>query len=244
MPLVGGGVLLACFAWWQRRAIAPLLPPRLFRNRSFSVANIVGLLFSLGIFGSVFILIQFLQVVQGFSPLRAGVMTMPWTLAPLIVAPLTGLVTPRIGTRPVIITGLVLMTTGLLYIAAVMDPDVAYATFVPPLVLAGVGMGLVFAPLATAVLAGMPREDQATASGTNSTTREIGVALGIAVLTAVFLAAGGTLTPDGFTEAAIPAVRLGGLVLAVATLSAFALPGRDWVYRPPPSGPRAGRGAR
>ncbi|TPX00988.1 MFS transporter, partial [Schumannella luteola] len=75
--LVGGGLLLVLFVLWQLRASAPLLPLRLFRDRSFSLANVVGLGFSFGMFGSVFILIQFLQIVQGYSPLEAGVLTMP-----------------------------------------------------------------------------------------------------------------------------------------------------------------------
>lgn len=224
LPLVGGAALVAAFVWRESRAKAPMLPLRLFRNRSFAVANIIALVFSLGIFGAVFILIQFLQLVQGASPLRAGVMTMPWTMAPLVVAPLTGLITPRIGVRPVIIAGLACMAAGLFWIAAILDPDVAYAAMVPPFILAGVGMGLVFSPIATAVLDGMAPEDQATASGTNSTAREIGVALGIATLTAIFTAAGGELTPTGFTDAAVPTTIFGGIALVIATLVGFALP--------------------
>lgn len=222
--LVGGTILLAVFIWWESRASAPLLPLGLFHNRSFTAANLIGVVFSFGIFGAVFILIQFLQLVQGASPLQAGVMTMPWTLAPLIVAPLTGMITPRIGTRPVIITGLVLMAVGLFWIAALLDPGVEYVRLVPPFVAAGIGMGLVFAPVATATLHKMAPEDQATASGTNSTAREIGIALGIATLTAIFSAAGGELTPTGFTDAAIPAVTVGGIALVIAALIGFAIP--------------------
>jgi len=87
-------------------------------------------------------------------------------------------------------------------------------------------MGLVFAPSATAVLANMREEDQAKASGTNSTVREIGVALGIAILTAVFTGAGGSLTPDGYTDAAIPAVWTGVVFLVAASLVGLALPKR------------------
>lgn len=222
--LTGGIVLLTGFVWWESRAPAPLLPLRLFRHRSFSAANVIGFVFCFGIFGAVFILIQFLQLVQGASPLQAGVMTMPWTLAPLVVAPLTGLLTPRVGTRPVIVTGLALMTLGLFWIAGILTPDVPYAPLVPPFIAAGIGMGLVFAPIATATLHGIDPEDQATASGTNNTAREIGIALGIATLTAIFTAAGGELTPAGFTDAAIPAVTAGGIALALATLAGFTIP--------------------
>ncbi len=226
--LVGGGLLLATFLWWESRTPSPLLPLSLFRDRSFSIANTVGLTFSLGMFGAIFILIQFLQVVQGNSPLRAGVLTMPWTLAPLFIAPFTGLLTPRVGTRALIVTGLAMQATGLAWIAAALDPAVDYSQLVPAFVLCGVGMALVFAPSATAVLVNMRDADHAKASGTNSTVREIGVALGIAILAAVFTGSGGEFTPTGYTDAAVNSVWVGAGVLALAALIATRLPlGRD-----------------
>jgi len=222
--LVGGGLLLIAFLAWERRTTDPLLPLALFRDRSFSAANGVALLFSIGIFGAIFILIQFLQVVQGKSPLEAGVMTMPWTMAPLVVAPLAGFLAPRVGTRAFIVAGTTLQAAGLAWIAIVTTPTVAYGTLVPAFVLAGVGMGLVFAPVATAVLAHMRDEDHAKASGTNSTVREIGVALGIAILAAVFTGAGGTFTPDGYTDAAIPAIWTGVAFLLAASVVGLFLP--------------------
>ena len=222
--LIAGAALIAAFIWWESRTAAPLLPLRLFRDRSFSVANIVGLAFSFGVFGSIFILIQFLQVVQGYTPLGAGVATMPWTLAPMVIAPLAGLVAPRVGTRLLIIVGLTFQTIGIFWLAATMSADVAYTTMLPAFIFAGVGMGLVFAPLSTAVLATMKSTDHAKASGTNSTLREIGVALGIAVLTAVFVGAHGSLTPTGYVGAAVPAVFTGAGVLALSALIAFLFP--------------------
>jgi EmrB/QacA subfamily drug resistance transporter len=222
--LIAGAALIAAFIWWESRTASPLLPLRLFRDRSFSVANIVGLAFSFGVFGSIFILIQFLQVVQGYTPLGAGVATMPWTLAPMVIAPLAGLVAPRVGTKLLIVAGLSFQTIGIFWLAATMSADVAYTTMLPAFIFAGVGMGLVFAPLSTAVLATMKSADHAKASGTNSTLREIGVALGIAVLTAVFVGADGTLTPTGYVGAAIPAIFTGAGVLALSALIAFALP--------------------
>ena len=222
--LVGGGILLVLFVLWEMRTSAPLLPLRLFRDRSFTVANLVGITFSFGIFGAVFILIQFLQIVQGHSPLEAGLMTMPWTLAPMVVAPLTGFLSPRTGTRLPIVVGLVFMAVSMTWLALVMTATVPYADLVIPFILAGVGMGMVFAPSSTAVLVNMAPADHAKASGTNSTLREIGVALGIAVLTAVFAGAGGELTPTGYVDASIPAIFTAAGILAVAALIALALP--------------------
>ena len=222
--LVVGAALIAAFIVWESRVDAPLLPLRLFRDRSFSVANVVGLTFSFGVFGSIFILIQFLQVVQAYTPLGAGVATMPWTMAPMVIAPLAGLIAPRVGTRLLIIVGLTLQAFGVLWLSATMSADVTYLTMLPAFIAAGIGMGLVFAPISTAVLATMKSADHAKASGTNSTVREVGVALGIAVLTAIFVGAGGELTPDLYVDAAKPAVFAGGLVLALAAGLAFLLP--------------------
>ncbi len=219
-----GAVLVAAFIAWEYRSPAPLLPLRLFRDRSFSVANIVGLTFSFGIFGAIFILIQFLQVVQGYSPLAAGVATMPWTMAPMVVAPLAGLVAPRVGTRLLIVVGLAFEAVAMAWLGLTMSATTPYLEMLPAFLLAGVGMGLVFAPLSTAVLATMKQDDHAKASGTNSTLREIGVALGIAVLTAVFVGAGGSLTPTGYVDAAIPAVFVGAGALGLSALIALALP--------------------
>ncbi|HTN59467.1 MAG TPA: DHA2 family efflux MFS transporter permease subunit [Protaetiibacter sp.] len=229
--LVGGAVLLVLFVLWQRRTSAPLLPLRLFRDRSFTIANIVGLGFSFGMFGSVFILIQFLQIVQGYSPLEAGVLTMPWTLAPMFVAPLAGAIAPRAGTRLLIVSGLVLQSTALAWLTLTMSAEVPYVDLVGAFILAGIGMGLVFAPSSTAVLAHIVPADTAKASGTNSTIREIGIALGIAVLTAVFTGAGGELTPTGYVDAAVPAVATGAAVVAATALAALLLPAGRLAHR-------------
>ncbi|MDO9397557.1 MAG: MFS transporter, partial [Herbiconiux sp.] len=222
--LAVGAVMLVAFVLWERRVPNPLLPLRLFRDRSFAVANIVGLVFSFGVFGAVFILIQYLQIVGGASPLEAGVMTMPWTLAPMVVAPLAGLLAARVGTRLLIVAGLLLQGTGVAWLAVTMSATLDYGMLVPAFVFAGVGMGLVFAPASTAVLANMSPDDNAKASGTNSTLREIGVALGIAVLTAVFTGAGGTFTPTGYVDAAVPAIAVGAAALFAAAVAALWLP--------------------
>lgn len=224
LELVAGGLLVIAFLGWQVRTSAPLVPLRLFRDRSFSVTNVVGFAFSFGTFGAVFLLIQFLQVVQGSSPLEAAVQTTPWTLAPMIVAPLAGIIAPRVGTRPLLVVGLLLQSIALGWIAATMSVDIDYAALVAPFVFAGVGMGLVFAPSATALLATLGVIDHAKASGVNSTVREIGLALGTAVMTAIFVGAGGELVPDLYVDAARPAIIVGSAVLVVAAGLALLLP--------------------
>jgi EmrB/QacA subfamily drug resistance transporter len=222
--IVFGALLIAAFVFWQTRTAAPLVPLRLFRDRSFSVTNVIGFAFSFGTFGSVFILIQYLQVVQGSTPFEAALQTTPWTLAPMFVAPLAGLLAPRVGTRVLMVTGLGLQAIALGWIAAIMAPDTPYPTLIVPFLMAGIGMALVFAPSATALLATLGLIDHAKASGVNSTVRELGVALGTAVMTAVFVGAGGALTPDLYVDAARPAVFTGAAVLLAATLVALLLP--------------------
>ncbi|WP_448811599.1 DHA2 family efflux MFS transporter permease subunit [Agromyces bauzanensis] len=222
--LIAGGALLIAFVLWESRASAPLLPLRLFRDRSFSIANLAGFGFSFGAFGSIFILIQFLQVVQGASPLEAAWQTSPWTLAPMVVAPLAGFIAPRVGTRTLITAGLAALAGSLFWLSTLLDAGIAYSAYVAPFIVAGVGMGLVFAPSATAVLATMAPDDHAKASGTNSMLREVGVALGIAVSTAVFTGAGGALTPVAYAVGAQPAVAVGAWVLLASALVAMLLP--------------------
>ena len=123
-------------------------------------------------------------------------------------------------------TGLVLQTASLVWFAVLTEAGSAYSSFVPALLMAGVGMGLTFAPMATAVLDGLPESDFAVASSANSTVREFGVALGIALLTAVFLANGGMLTPTGYDGAIGPALLTGAAVVGVAAIASVVAPGR------------------
>jgi EmrB/QacA subfamily drug resistance transporter len=222
--LAAGAALLVAFIVWESRTATPLLPLRLFRDRSFSIANLVGFGFSFGMFGAIFILIQFLQVVQGSTPLEAAIQTTPWTMAPMVVAPLAGFIAPRVGTRALIVAGLLFQGAALTWLTATMTTDVTYLTLLPAFIAAGIGMGLVFAPVSTAVLANTREADSAKASGTNSTVREIGVALGIAVLTAVFTGAGGELNPVDYVDAAVPAVAVGAAVVLATAVVAFFLP--------------------
>ena len=224
--LIGAALLLIAYLPWAARRTDAVLPLRLFRSRSFSTANVIGLFFTLGMFGAVFLLSQYLQIVQGYSPLEAGIRTLPWTAAPMAVAPLAGLLAPRLGVRALLLTGLALQTVSLVWFAVVTEAGLDYGAFVAPLVLAGVGMGLTFAPASTAVLQDLPSEDFAIASSANATIREFGVTLGVATLTAVFLGAGGQLTPAGYEGAVGPALVTGAIAVGIATVAALFLPGR------------------
>ncbi|MFD4181096.1 DHA2 family efflux MFS transporter permease subunit [Rhodococcus sp. NPDC058514] len=225
--LVASAVALGAFVFRESRTSNPVMPLRLFRSRSFSMANIIGLAFTLGMFGAVFLLAQYLQIVMGYSPFEAGLRTLPWTAAPMVVAPIAGILAPRVGLRPLLIAGLTLQAASLVWMALLLEPGAAYGEMIPAFVMAGVGMGLTFAPSATAVLVDMAEVDHATASSANSTIREIGVALGIAILTAVFLGNGGSLTPTGYAEGLQPALFVGAAAVGVAIIAALFMPRRN-----------------
>jgi EmrB/QacA subfamily drug resistance transporter len=219
-----GAAALVAFVVREQRVAGPLVPLWLFRIRSFAVANGAGLAFSIGVFGVVFVLAQYLQIGLGYTPLEAGLRTLPWTAAPMVVAPVAGLLTPRTGVRPLLTTGLTLQAAGLAWMGLLVSGTAQYPDFVPGLLLAGVGMGLTYGPSATAVLADMADADHGTASSVNATVREVGTAIGVAVVVAVFQAAGGTLTPDGYATGLRPAMLAGAAIVAVGALVSTLMP--------------------
>ena len=221
-----GAVLLAAFVAWELRAPHPMLPMRFFRNRAFAAANGVGFIMSFGVFGSIFLLAPFLQVTQGLSPLEAGIRTLPWTAMPMLVAPVAGLLSDRIGSRPLMATGLALQAGAMAWLAAISTTTVPYVDLVFPFIMAGAGMALVFAPSANAVLSSVRQSETGQASGATNAIRELGGVMGIAVLAAVFTASGSYESPQAYTDGMVPAVWVGAAVLAVGALVALLIPGR------------------
>ncbi|WP_067570940.1 DHA2 family efflux MFS transporter permease subunit [Nocardia acidivorans] len=224
--MLGGAALLAGFIVWELRVAEPMLPLRLFRSRGFSAINTVNFAFSLGVFGSIFLLSQYFQVVQGYTPLESGIRTMPWTMAPMVVAPLAGLIVDKVGPRVLVVIGQIFLASALGWMALIADVGTSYGSFVLPFILGGVGMGLTFAPASTVVMASASAEDQGMASGTSSTVREVGVAMGVAVLASVFASHGGYGTPQTYVDGLAPAVAVGAAIVAVGALIATLIPAR------------------
>jgi EmrB/QacA subfamily drug resistance transporter len=224
--ILGGAVLVTIFAAWELHTPAPMLPLQLFKDRGFTATNIASFLFSAGMFGSIFLLAQFLQVAQHYSPLSAGLRTLPWTGMPMLVAPIAGPLSDRWGGRPLIITGLVLQATGLAWLALVTSASVGYATLVPAFVISGVGMALFFVPVANTVLGSVRPDQEGIASGTNNAIRELGGVFGIAVLASVFSAVGSYASPATFAHGIDAAVWVGAAIVAVAAVAAVLIPRR------------------
>ncbi|WP_190086754.1 DHA2 family efflux MFS transporter permease subunit [Streptomyces longisporoflavus] len=221
-----GAVLLALFLLWESRARHPMLPLRIFRDRAFSLVNSASLLMFVGLYGSLFLLTQLLQMVMGYSPLEAGLRTLPLSAMPIAVAPLAGALSDRIGSRPVVAIGMALQTTGLTWLAAAIEPDTAYPVLVTPLVLIGVGMALFFSPVANLVMSRAAPAEEGIASGVNNALRQLGGVLGVALMGAVFAAQGGYGSPREFTDGLVPALWIGAGVLAVACALTLAVPRR------------------
>ncbi len=223
--LTAGVLLLVAFVAWELRTSAPMLPMRFFENRTFATANGASLLMFFGMFGSIFLLSQYLQTVQGYSPLQAGVRTLPWTGMPMIVAPIAGALTDRIGGKPFLVAGLALQAIALAWMAAVLSPTVPYIDLVAPFAMAGIGMGLFFAPVATVIMGSVRLIEAGQASGANNAIRELGGVLGVAVLASIFAHQGGYGSAALFTDGILPALRVGSAVVAVGFLVALAMPG-------------------
>ncbi|MFH7593656.1 MFS transporter [Streptomyces racemochromogenes] len=224
--LLAGSALVGVFVHHGFRNANPVLPMRLFRDRGFFGINFAGLLMYLGMFGSIFLLSQFLQGVAGYSPTEAGLRMLPWTGMGIVVAPLAGILSDRIGGRPVVVAGLALQALGLACFALVLSPGVSYAAQLPALVLSGIGMALYFAPASHVLMSTVAPGDQGTASGTNNALREVGGALGVAVLASVFSARGGYRSPQTFTDGTVPALWIGAGAVALAAALALLVPAR------------------
>src|SRR5438045_562058 len=206
--LTVGVVVLALFVLWELRAEAPMLPMRFFRNRVFTLANVASLLMFFGMFGSIFLLSQFFQTVQGYSPVGSGLRILPWTIMPMFVAPIAGALSDRIGGARLMGAGLTLQATGLASIAALSTPTTPYWQLVAPFMVSGIGMAMFWAPVANVVLAAVRKEEEGQASGAQNAIRELGGVFGVAVLASVWSHYGSYRTGASFGPGMTPATRI------------------------------------
>jgi EmrB/QacA subfamily drug resistance transporter len=224
--LAAGVALLGAFVAWERRAQAPMVPLSLFRKRTFAVTNGVSFFMYFGTFGSIFLLTQILQYVLGYTPFQAGLRMLLWTGATMVVAPIAGVLSERYTPRGFMAAGLALQATALAWFAATTSTTVTFGDQAIAFVLAGVGMGLVFAPSASALLSVVSPAQAGQASGTNNAIREVGGVFGVAVLSTIFSESGALSSPQGFVDGAVPALWVGAAVVTVGAVVALALPRR------------------
>jgi EmrB/QacA subfamily drug resistance transporter len=223
--LVAGALLVGAFCWWETRSATPMLPMRFFRSRAFAATNAVSVAMYFGMFGSIFLLTQYLQNVLGYSPVAAGVRMLAWTGMTMLVAPVAGALSDRFGGRPFMAGGLALQAVALGWMAAIAKaPPLPFSHLVAPFVIAGIGMGLFFAPVANVVLSSVRPEEEGQASGANNAMREIGGVFGIAVLAAIFANQGGYGLPQHFVDGLKPAAWTGAGIVAAGALIALLIP--------------------
>jgi EmrB/QacA subfamily drug resistance transporter len=225
--LIAGALLLAGFVAFERRTAEPMLPMAFFAKRSFAVTNVVSLSMYFGMFGSIFFLSQYMQNVLHNTPLQAGLKLLVWTGATMVVAPLAGVFSARLGSRRFMVAGLLLQAGGLAWLASEISTHLAYSHMIVPFIMAGAGMALVFAPSANAILGSVLPSQAGQASGANNAIRETGGVLGVAVLASVFTGHGGYGSAHAFITGLTPAVWVGVAVLGAGALLALVLPFAD-----------------
>jgi EmrB/QacA subfamily drug resistance transporter len=224
--LTAGAIVLVLFVLWELRADAPMLPMRFFRNRVFALANVASLLMFFGMFGSIFLLTQFFQTVQGYSPFGSGLRILPWTVMPMFVAPIAGALSDRIGGARLMGIGLTLQAGGLASLAAIGTPTTPYWQFVAPFMVSGIGMAMFWAPVANVVLAAVRKEEEGQASGAQNAIRELGGVFGVAVLASIWSHYGSYRTGASFVHGMTPAIWVGAAIVLLGAVVAFAIPRR------------------
>jgi EmrB/QacA subfamily drug resistance transporter len=184
--VIGAGVILVVvFIIWERFQAEPLVPLSLFEERNFAVANWIAAAVSFGMLSLFLPFTIYLQSVRGFSALAAGLTLAPMSLTSMVTAPFAGRFADRIGGKYILAAGLSLFTIGVGFVMYVAGPDSTWLTFLPPAIIAGAGMGMTFAPMTTVAMRNISPRVAGAASGVLNTTRQLGAAIGSAVVGAI-----------------------------------------------------------
>src|SRR5712692_1538428 len=225
-----GVVLMAGFVAWEARAPEPMLPLHLFKIPTFAAANATAFLTMGTITSAAFLASQYFQLGLGYSPLETGLRFLHWTGTPFLVAPIAGLLSDRIGTRPLIVTGLTLQALGLAWIVRIASTGVGYDQLVLPFVIAGVGISMALPSTPSAAISSVVPADMGKASGVLNTLQRFGSAFAIAVVSAVFAANGHFGSPASVVAGFRPAFAVAAGLSLLGALTALAITSRR---RPP-----------
>lgn len=216
-----GGVVLAAFFWWELHTDHPMLDLSFFKNPRFSVASGAIAVTFFGMLGSIFVLTQYMQFVLGYSPLQTGARLLAYAIPMMIVAPMSARFVVHLGAKRVVAAGLVLITIGLLLLLG-LDQTSSYAAIAWRMVILSTGMALTMAPATDAIMGSLPLAKAGVGSAVNDTTRQIGGAVGVAVVGSVFASIYSSEVADAFAGAGVPAAAVDqakdsvGAALAIA----------------------------
>jgi EmrB/QacA subfamily drug resistance transporter len=224
--LAVGLALAAAFIRWELRAHAPMVPMRFFRARRFASGIAASVSFYAAMYGVLFLLPQFFQIAQSNAPLATGLRLLPWTATLFVVGPIAGSLVNRFGERRLIVVGLTLQAIGMAWIGLIATPDLAYANFVAPLVLAGSGVSMAMPAAQNAVLGSVAKTEIGQASGIFNMFRFLGGASGIAIAGAVFAAMGSYESPHSFNAGFVASIGAASVLSLLGALAALWQPAR------------------
>ena len=220
--LLASAILMAIFIVLELRSRSPLVPLSIFRRRTLTGANLIGFALGMVIFGMFFLLSLYMQQVLGYSPLRTGFGYLAVALTVIVAAAISQSLVTRLGVKPVLMTGMGLLTIGLVYFTFVSVGGSYVDDLLPGFVILGVGMGFSFVPISIAALAGVQGPEAGLASGLINTSQQIGGALGLAILITVATTHTSNLLDSGESN---PQALVSGFSLAFWVAAAFALAG-------------------
>ena len=201
---VFAAVLFAVFVLYERRRRDPMLDVHVFKNPRFSAASVSIAIAFFALFGFVFLITQYFQLVRGYSTLTAGIHTLPFAFGAGLASPLGAALALRLGTKVVVAAGLVLMSAGFVWATTVVADTAYWGPVVTSMLLIAVGLGLTTAPATEAIMGSLPRAKAGVGSAMNDTTRELGGTLGVAVLGSVFSSVYGSRILDALSGTPLP----------------------------------------
>jgi EmrB/QacA subfamily drug resistance transporter len=224
--LVAGAALLVVFVAWESSVREPMVPPALFAARDFAIGNITTFLMSGAIFAGGLLVTEEFQLARHYSPVGAGLHLLPFFATPMLVSPLAGALSDRIGRRPIIVVGLGLLTAGFVWVAWRGSLRTSWIELVIALLIAGVGISMALPTVPTAVLSAVRAQDMGKASGINYMAQRFGAVFGVAIGSTVFATYGGLASPAAVTAGFKPALWACAVFAGLAALTGMAMSAR------------------
>jgi EmrB/QacA subfamily drug resistance transporter len=233
LSLIGGALLIVAFVLWEIRTKAPMLPMRFFKIRAFTTANVANFALFGSLYGTLFLLAQYLQNALGYGPFGAGLRLMPWTATLMVCAPIAGILADKLGERLLMVVGLLLNAIGMGWLSAVARSDSSYAGIILPLIVGGCGISMAMPAAQKSVVGAVKLQEIGQASGAITTLRIFGGVFGIAILTAVFTGSGGGFaTSKAFADGFGPAMFAAAIVAFIGAVFGLGMPGRSRAASP------------
>jgi len=222
-----GALLVLGFVAREARTREPMIPLGLFRRLNFTAAVGTQFLMTAAIFSAAFVTSQYFQFARHYSPLGTGLAFLPWTATPLVIAPIAGALSDRVGARALAVPGLAMQAAGFAWIVSLAGGPAGYRSYILPFVMAGAGISMALPCVTASGLNAVPPAMLGKAAGILNTMQQFGSVFGIAVVTAVFTAEGSLAGPAAVTSGFRPALGAAGCLSVLAAVTAFGLARRS-----------------